>query len=182
MQIQMNTFAPLLVVAVLASGANTMSAQAGGVGITVWTNSTFGGESATFRSAVPNRQTFGLSGKISSLRIGPGEYWEGCEAVNFGGRCQVFTGEERNLGRTAWNDRIVSLRRVRFNAGEVVSPRRLDVFRSRNLSGMRMTLQTTSTNTGVRLARSAQATGRWQVCAGTNFRPPCREITGRVDD
>jgi hypothetical protein len=89
----------------------------GGVGLSVWKDANYRGENATFRNDVADLSRYGLRGSISSLRAGPGELWEVCERVNYGGNCQVFSGSEPNLDRNNWNDRIASVRRVKNGGG-----------------------------------------------------------------
>ena len=85
----------------------------GGVGITVFRDENYRGRDATFLRNVPDLDAYELNDRISSLRVGPGEYWEACEHAKYRGRCQVFSGEERDLRRVGWSDKISSLRRVR---------------------------------------------------------------------
>jgi len=87
--------------------------QIGGIGITVFQDENFRGQNATFREDVPDLGRYNFGNRITSLRIAPGEYWEGCESTNYRGRCQIFSQEESDLRRIGWSDRISSLRRVR---------------------------------------------------------------------
>jgi hypothetical protein len=89
----------------------------GGIGITVFQDENFRGENATFRQDVPDLRRYNFNDRITSLRVAPGEYWEACESPNYQGRCQVFSGEERNLRNVGWTDKISSLRRVRRGGG-----------------------------------------------------------------
>lgn len=91
--------------------------QIGGVGITVFDDANYRGRNATFRDATPSLRGAGMSRRISSLQVAPGEMWEGCDQENFRGRCQVFSGTESNLDRVGWNDTIQSLRPVRGGGG-----------------------------------------------------------------
>src|SRR5262245_16110979 len=79
-----------------------------GIGLTVYVDPDFEGESATFREDVSNLQFVGLNDKVSSLRVARGEVWEVCENANFEGRCQVFSGDEPDLRRNKWSDIISS--------------------------------------------------------------------------
>lgn len=79
--------------------------------ITVYKDSNFRGERATFQGDVNNLGPTGFNDAISSMEMrGP---WEVCTDSNFRGSCQVFDGDERNLGSTGYNDRISSMRPVR---------------------------------------------------------------------
>lgn len=64
--------------------------EMGGVGITVFADRNFRGESATFREDVPDLRPFGLNDKISSLRIGPGEQWEVCERPEYESKRKIL--------------------------------------------------------------------------------------------
>ena len=92
--------------------AQVQSRATGGVGLSVWKDANFRGDNATFRDDVPDLARFNFRNAISSLRVPSGEYWEGCEQVNYGGRCQVFSASEPNLNANSWNDRIASIRKV----------------------------------------------------------------------
>jgi hypothetical protein len=52
-----------------------------------------------------------------SLQVGPGEQWEVCEHINYGGRCKVFSGSESDLSRFGWHGIISSARRIRGGRG-----------------------------------------------------------------
>ena len=79
--------------------------------ITVYKDSNFRGERATFQGDVNNLGPTGFNDAISSMEMrGP---WEVCTDSNFRGSCQIFEGDERNLGSTGYNDRISSMRPVR---------------------------------------------------------------------
>lgn len=86
--------------------------QMGGIGITVFQDRNFRGRTLTFQRDIPNLRSYNMDRRISSLRIGPGEQWEVCASPNFRGGCVVVSGEESDLRRNGWNDRIASVRRV----------------------------------------------------------------------
>lgn len=181
----------LAAVGIAASAAVLGAQQArqlGGVGITVWTDAFFRGESATFRQPIPDLTTYRFARRITSLRIGRGEYWEGCELPNFRGRCQVFSGEERNLSTTAWNDKIASLRPVNASGGDVGGPRppgggrtQIILYSLPNYRGDYRAFN--SPVVDIRAvdfndrAQSARVTGAWQVCQDVNF-VRCRPVSG----
>jgi hypothetical protein len=83
-----------------------------GVGVTVFTNPNFGGQSATLRNDTPNLVPLGLNDLVSSIEIPNGEAWEVCQDVDYGNQCRVFTSSVPDLRSMGWNDRISSLRRV----------------------------------------------------------------------
>lgn len=110
-----------LVVVLFLGAAVVCSAQdaryIGGAGITVFADANFRGTTQTFQYDVPDLRSSGLDNKISSLRIGPGEQWEVCENRNYGGRCIVVSGQESDLRRNGWSDRISSVRRAGGGGG-----------------------------------------------------------------
>ena len=97
--------------------AQPQDRQMGGIGITVFDDIGYRGPNATFRNDQPDLGPAGFSNRISSLQVAPGEIWEVCQGVNYGPPCQVFSGNESDLRRRSWNDRISSLRRVRGGSG-----------------------------------------------------------------
>jgi hypothetical protein len=102
-----------IVVAAGAVGAFSQERRMGTVGLTVFTETDFGGRSATFREDTPNLLESGLNDRIVSLRVGRGERWEVCEHARYRGRCVVLSGEEADLSRNGWSHTISSVRRVR---------------------------------------------------------------------
>lgn len=95
------------------AGGGAQPRQMGGVGITVFVDVFYRGQSATFREDVPDLGEFRLAGRTSSLQVAPGEAWEVCEQAEYRGRCQVFSEVEPDLRQHGWNDRVRSMRRVR---------------------------------------------------------------------
>lgn len=88
----------------------------GGSGITVFEDRNFRGDAATYNgdmSSLPSK----FNNKISSLRVGNGETWQICDQNNYRGQCVNVTGEESDLGRNNWDNKISSLRRVSGNGG-----------------------------------------------------------------
>ncbi len=83
----------------------------GGSGITVFLDRNFRGDVVTYQNNVrslPSR----FNNSISSLRVGYGEQWQVCDQPNFRGQCVTVSGEESNLGRNRWDNRISSMRRI----------------------------------------------------------------------
>lgn len=79
--------------------------------ITVYKDSNFRGERASFQGEVYNLGSTGFNDVISSMEMRGA--WEVCTDSNFRGSCQVFRGDVRNLGDTGFNDRISSMRPAR---------------------------------------------------------------------
>ncbi len=88
----------------------------GGSGITVFEDRNFRGDAVTYQndmSSLPSR----FNNKISSLRVGPGEFWEICDQTRYRGQCVTVSGEESDLRRNNWDNRISSMRRVTGGGG-----------------------------------------------------------------
>ena len=83
----------------------------GGAGITVYEDSNFRGDAATYNSNMSNLPSR-FNNRISSIRVGNGETWQVCDQANYRGQCVNVSGEESNLGDNNWNDRISSMRRI----------------------------------------------------------------------
>jgi hypothetical protein len=164
--------------------------QVGGVGITVFEDTNFRGESATFREDVPDLRRFSLNDRITSLRVAPGELWEACIDIDYGGRCQVFSGTEPDLHRRrGWNDEISSLRRVRGGGRGGVRPPaggpQIELYdrvgyrgRSRSLTGPEASLGAF----GRTVASVRISYGRWEVCEGTRWSGRCVTVNDSIPD
>jgi hypothetical protein len=190
-----------LVVAALALGVGVSVAQprhGSEGGITVSDDVNFQGPTMTFRSDVPDLRDFHFNDRISSLVVDPGDSWEVCEDTNYGGRCLLVSGAERDLRARGFNDIISSMRRVqgresrgsrddrgdradRGEAGITVSD---DV----NFQGPTMTLRR-----DVPDLREFQFNDRisslqvtpgdaWEVCEDTNYGGRCLVVTGAERD
>ncbi|HEY7498857.1 MAG TPA: beta/gamma crystallin-related protein [Vicinamibacterales bacterium] len=165
--------------------------RVGSVGITVFEDTGFRGKSATFRDDVPDLRTFNLNDRISSFRVARGEMWEVCLHVEYGGRCQVFTGSEPDLHRrSGWNDEISSIRRVRAGGGRTgvrppSSERQIVLYdrvgfrgSSRSLDGPMSSLG----SFGSRVRSVRVMGGRWELCDGTRWSDRCITVSESVPD
>ncbi len=88
----------------------------GGSGITVFEDRNFRGDAATYQNNVaslPSR----FNNRISSVRVGAGEQWQVCDQANYRGQCVTVSGEENDLGRNNWDNRISSMRRLSGGGG-----------------------------------------------------------------
>ncbi len=83
----------------------------GGSGITVFEDRNFRGDAATYQNNVSNLNSR-FNNRISSIRVGNGEQWQICDQSNYRGQCVTVSGEESNLGRNNWDNRISSMRRI----------------------------------------------------------------------
>jgi len=159
--------------------------QMGGVGVTVFTERNFRGQSSTFRRDVSDLEPLGLNDKISSIRVGRGERWEVCEHADFQGRCVVVSGSESDLRTNDWNDLISSLRRV----GGGVPPRPpaqggpyIVLFDQTNYRGN----PTNYNEANPSLPNVAQSVtigrGAWLLCEGRNYSGRCVTLDRSVPD
>ncbi len=170
--------------------------RVGGIGITVFQDPGFQGPNATFRDDVPDLSDYRLNDRVSSFRIGRGEFWEVCEHKDFGGRCAVFSSDEPDLGRVSWNDQISSLRRVRREGRdpeERIPDRNLRgrgrseliLYEDENYRGRSRRLDRADAflSDFANRASSLRSTGgAWEVCDEPNFGGRCASVTGTVPD
>ncbi len=163
--------------------------RSGSVGITVFSDTEYRGKSATFREDVADLRTVDLNDRISSLRVAPGEIWEVCLHVDYGGRCQVFTGNEPDLHRRGdWNDEISSIRRVRGARRGLRPPgaiRQIALYDRVGFRGSSRSLEGPMSSLGSFGARvrSVRVTGgRWELCDGTRWTDRCITVTESVPD
>ena len=147
-----------------------------GVGVTLYVNRNFGGQSATFRGDIPNLVPYNLNDKVSSIRIPTAETWEVCQDIDYGGQCQVLSGSAADLRSMGWNDRISSLRPVDDRA--VRDRRSGGVFQNRGEYGLiffdrpgftgRSSIMTgDSSNVGFSARQGSvqlRGSGAWELC------------------
>jgi hypothetical protein len=172
----------------------------GGLGITVYADPDFRGRSATFREDTPDLRPFGLTDRVSSLRVPRGEAWEVCEHINYEGRCQVFTYDDPDLREIRWSDIISSVRRVRDvetgrgrsggdrgrGEGRGDNRPRLVLYdqpdyrgRSIEVDGVAGTLAGFSNRAG---SLRVYGSGEWEVCEFPNFRGRCIFVSRDIPD
>lgn len=174
---------------VVPAGTSTLifaqNRQMGGVGITIFSERNFRGQSATFREDVPNLDPLGVNDKASSLRVGRGEQWEVCEHADYGGRCVVVSGDEPDLGRNAWNDVISSLRRV--GGGYPPPPPGgndyIVLFDRPNYRGNPTNYNRAVAILPVTSRRTQSVTigrGAWELCEGSRFTGRCVTLDASV--
>lgn len=169
----------------------------GAVGITLFTEPGFLGANANFRVDVPDLRKFKLNDQAISLRVGRGEVWEVCEDKDFKGRCQVFSGDEADLGQVSWNARISSMRRLpdddrpgrgRDRAGMPPPGRdqaRIELFDNPGFRGDSLILTDAAPDLRARSDRAGSVRvygGAWELCDGERFRGHCATISDDVPD
>lgn len=102
-------------VGVLAVMAGAMmfatAAQAARVGIVVYQEDHFGGDSREIRDDQPDLGWIHFDDRISSVEVKRG-VWELCEHANYGGRCITLDHDVGKLDRMGFDDRISSIRRI----------------------------------------------------------------------
>lgn len=81
-------------------------------GLTVYEDVNFQGRSLVIKGDVPRLGQFGFNDGISSFRLAGGT-WLFCEHYDYQGACFEASGDNTNLLRNNWNDKISSIRRVR---------------------------------------------------------------------
>jgi hypothetical protein len=170
--------------------AQTSVKIGGGAGITVFKDRNFKGRAQTFTYDVSNLDGTGLNDQISSLRVARGEYWEICEHADYNGRCAIVSGEEPDLRKNDWNNKISSMRRVSGGVpggwggwgGSGPSGDYIVLYTQPNYRG-------TPTNIpgGVawldRTARSITVgRGTWELCDGGNFTGRCITVSQSIPD
>ena len=182
-----------LVVAVLALRVGVSVAQPSQVGgVTVSDDVNFRGASMTFRSDVPDLRDVQFNDRISSLRVAPGESWEVCENANYGGRCIVVSGSERDLRTRGLNDLITSMRRVQSReAHDGRDDRRvggITVSDDVNFRGASMTFRgdipdLRDVQFNDRISSVQVALGEsWEVCENANYGGRCIVVSGSERD
>ena len=159
-------------------------------GITVFEDVNFGGSRATFVRDTPDLRPSRFDKRISSIVIGPGELWEVCDGRDYTGRCEAFSGEEPDLVRRNWNDKIQSLRLVRAGgSGGFRGYARIELFAGTRYSGQRLILNGPTpdfSKNDVKFNDRAMsvrvpAGQAWEVCVGANY-DDCRVIDHDVPD
>lgn len=167
----------------------------GGFGITIFTDANFHGPNANFRSNVPDLRKYNMNDRVDGLQIARGEFWEVCVDINYGGRCQVFSGDESDLNRVGWGGMISSFRKVQ--SGDQRDHGRGDApayppMRSRLVLydgvwfGGRSFTVTDMTPALRALGNRAFSVkvygGAWELCDGDQFHGHCATVTDSVAD
>lgn len=179
-------FAAIVIMFAAVDDVFSQRMMGGGAGITVFKDKNFRGSSRTFTNDVFNLDGTGFNDEISSLRVARGEYWEICEHADFNGQCVIVSGQEADLKRNNWNDKISSMRRVSGGmpgwGGGGTSGDYIVLYTQPNYRG-------TPTNIpgGVawldRTARSVTiGRGTWQLCDGGNFTGRCETVSQSIPD
>ena len=185
----------ILVTLTALAGTARLEAQFGrpsAPGLTVWVDADFRGANHTFLSDTPDISSTGLGRQISSLRPGPGETWQACSEPNYGGRCRVFSAGVSNLQDIAWNDLILSVRRVGGRdtgpGGRPLPPvTAFELYAGTQYSGEKIVLREATPDFRRRdfndraLSLRVPRGETWEVCVNTGY-DDCRVVTEDVPD
>ncbi|MEP6801198.1 MAG: beta/gamma crystallin-related protein [Acidobacteriota bacterium] len=175
--------------ALIGGLADAEERSSGVAGITVFEDAGYRGRNATFREDVSDLSDYHLNDRVSSFRIGRGEFWEVCEHKDFRGRCAVFSADEPDLKRVSWDEQISSVRRVRRDRGEERSrgsygrPRdrsALVMYEEENLRGTGHEVEREEPDLSDARVSSLDVRGSWEVCDRPNFRGRCVTVSGEV--
>jgi hypothetical protein len=147
--------------------------EMGGVGITVFKERNFRGDTATYTSDVPNLDGTGFNDEVSSIRVGPGERWQICRDANYQGRCVVVSGEENDLRRNSWNDVISSMRRISGGWNPPDQNDYIVLFTDYNYRGEPSNYSGPAPYLDRRARSITIGRGTWQLCEGTNYTGRC---------
>jgi hypothetical protein len=167
----------------------------GGFGITIFSDANFHGPNANFRTNVPDLRKYNMNDRVDGLQIARGEFWEVCVDINYGGRCQVFSGDEADLNRVGWGGLISSFRKMqngdqnnRGHGGEQNYPQmrsRLVLYDGVWFGGRSFAVMDMSPalrGLGNR-ARSVKVYGgAWELCDGDQFHGHCATVVDSVPD
>ncbi len=148
----------------------------GGIGLTVFKDRNFRGSSATYTSDIPNLSSAGFSRNISSLRVGPNEQWQICDQPNYRGTCVVVYGEESDLRKNNWDNRIQSFRRISGGGGGTTPPTSnpyIVLYDQPNYRGMPTNYGGPASNLNRRAQSVTVGSGTWEFCDGPNFTGRC---------
>ncbi|MEO8256278.1 MAG: beta/gamma crystallin-related protein [Acidobacteriota bacterium] len=191
-------FLAAALVSAAALGAGTSTAQPrrdDGAGVVVYDDVNFQGPALTLRNDVNDMREYRLNDRISSLQMAPGERWEVCENTNFGGRCEVISGSERDLRPRGWNDMISSMRRVRERDDRRSRDDRNDrgrasitVYDDVNFQGKPFTFRGDVADMrqfglNDRISSLQVGSGEsWEICENTGFGGQCTVVSGSERD
>ena len=169
----------------------------GGFGITIFSDANFHGPNANFRVDVPDLRKYNMNDRVDGLQIARGEFWEVCVDINYGGRCEVFSGDEGDLNRVGWGGLISSFRKIQNNSSHSYGNGRGEAqpyppmrsrlvlfdgvwFGGRSLAVMDMSPALRGSGNH---ARSVKVYGgAWELCDGDQFHGHCVTVVDSVPD
>jgi hypothetical protein len=173
-------FLTIIACAILVSAGSVFSQDdrlIGGRGITVFKDRDFRGASASYQNDVANLAGTQFNDQISSIRIGPGEQWEVCRDADYRGDCVIVSGEERDLRRNSWDNKISSFRRI-GGGGPTPTPSNdyIVLFDRTNFRGNPTNVDRATSDLGSMNRRAQSVTigrGTWVLCDRINFGGKC---------
>jgi beta/gamma crystallin len=170
----------------------------GGIGVTLYVDPNFRGQSASFRDDTPNLDRFNLNDRVSSIRIPAGETWQVCVDSDYRSQCQMLSDSVADLRSMGINDRISSLRRV--NDGGYRDRRSNDTigttgsgttvtvyadvnFRGQSASFRDDTPNLVSFNMNDKVSSIRVPDGEaWEICQDIDYGNQCQVLTSSVAD
>jgi hypothetical protein len=172
--------------------------QGSGIGVTVYADPDFRGQSATFRDDTPNLVSFNMNDKVSSIRIPAGESWQVCVDVDYRNQCHVLSGSVADLRSMGLNDRISSLRRTNDGGyhggsldhviGTTGGGTSVTVYDDPNFRGQSATFRDdtpnlVSFNMNDKVSSIRIPDGEaWEVCQDIDYGNQCQVLTSSVAD
>ena len=159
-------------------------------GMTIFAERDFLGLSATFRKDTPDLRKFEMNDRVDSLRTGRGELWEVCENINYKGRCRVFSGDERDLGRIRWDGIISSIRRLKEDGRSAGVPplparSRLVLYGETRFRGRAFALSSPDPTLHApdnRVKSAKVYGGAWELCDASRYRGRCVTLAKDTPD
>jgi hypothetical protein len=184
----------------LAAPANAQYYTVGGGTITLYASPAFTGGHRTYTVPMRSLAPAGFNNVATSAIVASG-VWQVCTGQNFAGRCVTLKpGRYPQLANIGMDYRIVSLRPVGQGnpppsygypgpPPQMAAPAlSLFIYDQRGLSGRAYQLKgpignLASVGWGGRARSASVVAGRWQLCAGIGYRPPCITLNpGRYDN
>jgi hypothetical protein len=172
--------------------------EGNGIGVTVYADPNFRGQSTSFRDDTPNLVPFNLNDKVSSIRIPAGEAWQVCMDIDYRSQCQVLSDSVADLRGMGMNDRISSLRRVNDGGyrerrsdgaiGTTGGGTSVTVYDDPNFRGQSATFRDdtpnmVSFNMNDRVSSIRIPDGEaWEVCQDIDYGNQCQVLTSSVAD
>lgn len=153
--------------------------------IVFYEHANYQGRSVRIDGEAPNFQWLDFNDLASSIRIEGGGHWEVCIDAHYSGACQVIQEDRPDISRWAFNDRISSVRPVRFRGPG--SDAGVTLYSEPDYQGRSLTLidpvdNLTRMNFND-VARSIEVhSGVWTVCVDDDYEGGCRTLDRSVSD
>ncbi len=145
-----------------------LAATAASAQLTVYDDVEYRGSSRTFDGDVRDLRKTDWNDRISSVRLGSGQ-WELCREVDFRD-CRTASSDERDLRRSGWNDSISSLRRVGGAEGSGITAWENFDYRGASRSFDREVRDLRSLGWNDKISSLRIGSGVWALCREIDFR------------